>query len=202
MTRSKGVSSSPQSAAVSLSPSLPASRAAGEVVLAVEGVVKHYGARRVLDGVSFTVRAGERVALTGPSGSGKTTLLNCLGGIDRPDAGSLTLRGERIDRLGPDALARLRRERVGTVFQFFHLLPTLSAAENVELPLQLLGVPPAERGVRVAGEVVLAVEGVVKHYGARRVLDGVSFTVRAGGGRGGRAARRVIFLASCGRCGA
>jgi len=104
-------------------------------VLAVEGVVKHYGARRVLDGVSFAVRAGERVALTGPSGSGKTTLLNCLGGIDR---------------LGPDALARLRRERVGTVFQFFHLLPTLSAAENVELPLQLLGVPTAERGARVA----------------------------------------------------
>jgi putative ABC transport system ATP-binding protein len=144
------VPSSPEFAAASVSPSSPAPRAAGEVVLAVEGVVKHYGARRVLDGVSFAVRAGERVALTGPSGSGKTTLLNCLGGIDRPDAGSLTLRGERIDRLGPDALARLRRERVGTVFQFFHLLPTLSAAENVELPLQLLGVPPAERAARVA----------------------------------------------------
>jgi ABC-type lipoprotein export system ATPase subunit len=119
------------------------------VVLDVAAVTKNYGARRVLDGVSFRVQAGQRVALTGPSGSGKTTLLNCLGGIDRPDSGSLTLRGQRIDQLDSNALARLRREQVGTVFQFFHLLPTLSAAENIELPLQLLGVVPAERHERV-----------------------------------------------------
>jgi putative ABC transport system ATP-binding protein len=119
------------------------------LVLQVSDVTKSYGARRVLDGVSFRVHAGERVALTGPSGSGKTTLLNCLGGIDRPDSGSLHLRGQRIDQLDSNALARLRREHIGTVFQFFHLLPTLSAAENIELPLQLLDVAPPERHTRV-----------------------------------------------------
>lgn len=137
-------------------PSAPANRplppqpgAPAAVVLEVSNVTKHYGARRVLDAVSFRVRAGQRVALTGPSGSGKTTLLNCLGGIDRPDAGSLILNGLRIDQLDSNALARLRREQVGTVFQFFHLLPTLTAAENVDLPLQLLGVSPHERHTRV-----------------------------------------------------
>lgn len=130
-------------------PSPPSPVIPAALVLDVADVTKNYGARRVLDGVSFRVHAGQRVALTGPSGSGKTTLLNCLGGIDRPDAGSLTLRGLRIDQLDSNALAQLRREQVGTVFQFFHLLPTLSAAENVELPLQLLGVSPEERHARV-----------------------------------------------------
>lgn len=118
-------------------------------VFQVSAVTKNYGPRRVLDAVSFSVAAGERVALTGPSGSGKTTLLNCLGGVDRPDSGSITLGDLRIDRLDGNALARLRRERVGTVFQFFHLLPTLTAAENIALPLQLLGVPSSERDERV-----------------------------------------------------
>ena len=118
-------------------------------VLVAEAVTKNYGTRRVLDAVSFTVAAGERVALTGPSGSGKTTLLNCLGGVDRPDSGGITLHDVRIDRLDSDGLAKMRRERVGTVFQFFHLLPTLSAAENIELPLQLIGLPVTERAERV-----------------------------------------------------
>lgn len=129
-------------------PSMPAVRAAP--LLIARDLVKAYGARRVLDVVSFAVAPGERVALTGPSGSGKTTLLNCLGGIDRPDAGTITLGDAHINRLDSDALAALRRRRTGTVFQFFHLLPTLTAAENVELPLQLNGVPPAERTTRVA----------------------------------------------------
>jgi putative ABC transport system ATP-binding protein len=120
-----------------------------EPVLTAQQVIKHYGSRRVLDGISLTVHGGERVALTGPSGSGKTTLLNCLGGVDRPDSGGIVLQGEDILRLSSDELARVRRVRVGTIFQFFHLLPTLSAAENVELPLQLLGVPGAERQQRV-----------------------------------------------------
>ena len=127
--------------------------------LAVVGVTKHYGPRRVLDAVSFDVAPGERVALTGPSGSGKTTLLNCLGGVDRPDSGEIRLLGARIDQLDADGLNLLRRERVGTVFQFFHLLPTLSVAENIELPLQLLRVPALERRERVAtllGRVGLA----------------------------------------------
>jgi ABC-type lipoprotein export system ATPase subunit len=123
--------------------------ASARVVLQVSSVSKSYGARRVLDDVSFRVSTGQRVALTGPSGSGKTTLLNCLGGIDRPDSGSLVLNGQRIDQLDSNALARLRREQIGTVFQFFHLLPTLTAGENIELPLQLLGVAAAERAARV-----------------------------------------------------
>jgi ABC-type lipoprotein export system ATPase subunit len=126
-----------------------ASPLAAAPALTVSAVVKSYGSRRVLDAVSFDVAPGERVALTGPSGSGKTTLLNCLGGVDRPDSGEIRLLGSRIDQLDPDALNLLRRERVGTIFQFFHLLPTLSAAENVELPLQLINTPAAERRSRV-----------------------------------------------------
>jgi len=119
-------------------------------VLSVAAVVKNYGARRVLDYVSFMVGAGERVALTGPSGSGKTTLLNCIGGVDRPDAGTITVRGAPVHTLDSIALARLRRVEIGTIFQFFHLLPTLTAAENIEIPLQLTAVPSSERAVRVA----------------------------------------------------
>ena len=132
--------------------------------LAVAGVTKHYGSRRVLDAVSFDVAPGERVALTGPSGSGKTTLLNCLGGVDRPDSGEIRLLGARIDQLDADGLNLLRRERVGTVFQFFHLLPTLSVAENIELPLQLLRLPAAERAIRVAA--LLARVGLVARAAA------------------------------------
>ncbi|HEY0968564.1 MAG TPA: ABC transporter ATP-binding protein [Opitutaceae bacterium] len=127
--------------------------AASPSLLQVNAVGKRYGERRVLDGVSFSVAAGERIALTGPSGSGKTTLLNCLGGVDRPDEGSITLHGESIGQLDSDALARLRRQRIGTVFQFFHLLPTLSVRENIELPLQLLNIAAAERASRVAAFV-------------------------------------------------
>ncbi len=127
--------------------------AASPSLLQVNAVGKRYGERRVLDGVSFSVAAGERIALTGPSGSGKTTLLNCLGGVDRPDEGSITLQGESIGQLDSDALARLRRQRIGTVFQFFHLLPTLSVRENIELPLQLLNIAAAERAARVAAFV-------------------------------------------------
>lgn len=117
-------------------------------VLEVDRVGKSYQARRVLNSVSLTLAAGERVALLGPSGCGKTTLLNCLGGVDRPEAGSIRLLGTALEKLSSDELAGLRRGQIGTVFQFFHLLPTLTAFENVELPLQLLGVPAAERKVR------------------------------------------------------
>ena len=119
-------------------------------LLAARDVHHAYGERPVLAGVSLAIRAGERVALTGPSGSGKTTLLNLLGGVDRPTAGQIDFDGTRLGDLDGDGLAALRRRHVGTVFQFFHLLPTLNAFENVELPLQLLDVPAAERRDRVA----------------------------------------------------
>ena len=119
------------------------------VLLRAIGVGRSYAGRVVLRDVSFALRAGERLALTGPSGSGKTTLLNCLGGVDRPDAGRIELGGVALDALDGDGLAAVRRRRLGTIFQFFHLLPTLTAAENVELPLQLNGVPTAERSERV-----------------------------------------------------
>ncbi|HEU0237975.1 MAG TPA: ABC transporter ATP-binding protein [Micromonosporaceae bacterium] len=94
---------------------------------------------RALDGVDMTVERGEFVAIMGPSGCGKSTLLNLLAGFDRPSTGEVWLAGQRIDGLSEAALARLRRRRIGFVFQFFNLLPTLSVGENVELPLLLAG---------------------------------------------------------------
>ncbi len=128
---------------------MPAFTESTRPVLVARNVAKAYAGRPVLRGISFELRAGERLALVGPSGSGKTTLLNCLGGVDRPDSGHIGLHGESIESMSPDALARLRRTRVGTIFQFFHLLPTLTAAENIEFPLQLRGEPAATRADRV-----------------------------------------------------
>jgi putative ABC transport system ATP-binding protein len=93
----------------------------------------------VFDALSFTLDRGEVVALLGESGSGKTTLLNLMSGIDTPDAGLVLLDGVAIHDLGEPARTLLRRERIGFVFQFFNLIPTLTVAENIALPLQLLG---------------------------------------------------------------
>ncbi len=128
---------------------MPATPDPAPVVLVARDVSKSYDGRPVLRGISFELRAGQRLALVGPSGSGKTTLLNCLGGVDRPDSGHIAIHGDAIETMSPDALARLRRTRVGTIFQFFHLLPTLTAAENVEFPLQLRGETVAIRAARV-----------------------------------------------------
>jgi len=89
--------------------------------------------------VSLAVEAGEFVALVGPSGCGKSTLLHLCGGMDRPSGGTVTLEGRRLDTLDDEALTRVRRERIGFVFQFFNLLPTLTLAENIALPLRLAG---------------------------------------------------------------
>jgi ABC-type lipoprotein export system ATPase subunit len=118
-------------------------------VLLVDRVTKNYQSRCVLNEVGFSLAVGERVSLVGPSGCGKTTLLNCVGGIDRVDRGAIRLGDVALEKLNSDELAKVRREQIGTVFQFFHLLPTLTAFENIELPLQLLGVASAERRQRV-----------------------------------------------------
>jgi putative ABC transport system ATP-binding protein len=95
----------------------------------------------ILDGVSLDVAARETVAVTGPSGSGKSTLLGLIAGLDRPTAGSIVLDGVEITTLDENRLARLRRDRVGFVFQSYHLIPTLTAIENVAMPLELAGRP-------------------------------------------------------------
>jgi putative ABC transport system ATP-binding protein len=95
----------------------------------------------ILDGVSLDVAAGEVVAITGPSGSGKSTLLGLIAGLDTPSAGSIAVDGVELTRLDETALARFRRRTLGFVFQSYHLIPTLTAAENVAVPLELAGVP-------------------------------------------------------------
>jgi ABC-type lipoprotein export system ATPase subunit len=125
-------------------------------LLSASGLVKSYGsgraARRVLDGASLEVRAGELVAVTGRSGSGKSTLLHVLGALDRPEAGYVELAGERVDGRPERELTRLRRRHVGFVFQFFHLVPELTGAENVLLPARLPGAVPG--AVRRAQELL------------------------------------------------
>ena len=104
----------------------------------------------VLQGVNLDVATGDFFALMGPSGSGKSTLLNLIGGLDAPSAGSIVIGGQRIDRLGAAALARWRAANVGFVFQFYNLLPMLSAHKNVELPLLLTKLSASERRKRAA----------------------------------------------------
>ncbi|NBB77830.1 MAG: ATP-binding cassette domain-containing protein [Verrucomicrobia bacterium] len=120
-----------------------------KTILTVTDLKKCYGPVEVLHGVDFAVDAGERVALMGPSGSGKSTLLNCLSGIERWEHGQIRIDGFDLGQADRGGLERLRRESIGYIFQAFHLLPTLSAYENVELPGQLIGMSAAERRRRV-----------------------------------------------------
>jgi ABC-type lipoprotein export system ATPase subunit len=117
----------------------------GASVLRARGLRKEYGKGeglvRAVDEVDLDVAGGETVAVMGPSGCGKSTLLHLLGGLDRPTGGELWLDGQRLDQMGERALARLRRDAVGFVFQAFHLMDELSAVENVELPALLAGQP-------------------------------------------------------------
>lgn len=104
-----------------------------------------------LRGVSLKIRRGEMVAVMGPSGCGKTTLLNCLSGIDSPTSGTVLIDGEDITRMYDDLKSTYRAKKMGFVFQFYNLIPVLNAVENVELPLLLSGVPPAEARKRALG---------------------------------------------------
>ncbi len=119
----------------------------------------------VLENISFDIPEGEFLALMGPSGSGKTTLLNLISGIDQPSAGELLVGGKNIASLGEGQLARWRSEHIGLVFQFYNLLPVLTAFENVELPLLLYKLSKSERRQRV--ETALTIVGLkdrMDHY--------------------------------------
>lgn len=107
-----------------------------------------------LAGLDLSIAAGEYVAVMGPSGSGKSTLLNLLGLLDRPNAGSYRLEGRDVTTLSADEQATVRSQRIGFVFQSFHLVPRLSAAENIALPMMLAGIAPAERKQRVSQALI------------------------------------------------
>ncbi|AZS74572.1 ABC transporter [Streptomyces lydicus] len=138
--------------------------AAGPMVV-VEDLHHSYGidagAVHALRGVSCSVPRGELVALRGRSGSGKTTLLNLIGGLDTPDSGRITVDGTPLADLGESGLLEMRRDRIGFVFQSSGLIPILSAAENVGVPLRLRKVPPREREDRVA--LLLSLVGLSDH---------------------------------------
>jgi len=123
-------------------------------VLRARGLEKHYGRGdglvRALDAVDLEVSSGETLAVMGPSGCGKSTLLHLLGGLERPSAGEVWLAGRRVDQLSEKALARLRRQAIGFVFQAFHLMDELTAVENVELPALLAGRSPRAARRRAA----------------------------------------------------
>jgi len=139
-------------------------------MVSIRNVSMRYGlgssSVRVLHEVELSVGRGERVAITGPSGSGKTTLLLLLAGLERPSSGSVELDGVRLDRLSADQLADLRRDQVGIVFQSFHLVPSLTALENVALPLDIA----ARAGARARARALLEAVGLssrLAHYPAQ-----------------------------------
>jgi putative ABC transport system ATP-binding protein len=123
-------------------------------VIDLHGLTRHYQVGdqvvRALESVDLTIPDGDYMAIMGPSGSGKSTLLHLLGCLDRPTSGSYRLDGEEVAALPEQELARVRSLRIGFIFQFFHLVPRLTAAANVELPMILAGLPAAERRPRIA----------------------------------------------------
>jgi putative ABC transport system ATP-binding protein len=142
---------------------------ASRVMIAVRGVSRTFGsghtAVHALREVSLTVRQGQLVALCGRSGSGKTTLLNIIGGLDSPNSGELAVAGRELAGMTEPERTALRRSTVAFIFQSFGLIPMLSAAENVGIPLRITGTPPAAREERVA--TMLAIVGLSEHAAQR-----------------------------------
>jgi lipoprotein-releasing system ATP-binding protein len=130
------------------------------MLIEVRDLAKSYGETPVFSALSFTVAAGETVAVVGPSGCGKSTLLNCLGGLDRPTSGQVQFDGRDLSTLDDHALAALRAGSIGFVFQDHHLLPQLSALENVLLPTLALSQRPNEAQVRASAKELLAKVGL------------------------------------------
>ena len=143
-----------------------------DAVASLKNVVKGYtrGAQRVpvLHGISLSIDKGEFLALMGPSGSGKTTLLNLIAGIDRPDQGEIVVAGEAISNLSSRQLTGWRARHIGLVFQFYNLMPLLTAVENVELPMLLTSLSKAQRRSRV--RTALQLVGLAGH-GAHRPAE-------------------------------
>lgn len=131
-------------------------------MIELKGVEKYYGSTHVLKGVNLHVEKGEFVAVTGSSGSGKSTLLNIIGGMDRPDSGSVSVADESISSYSDEKLTRYRREKIGFIFQFFNLLPNLTVFENIEMPLLLKGFSADEKVRSFIGRVGL--EGKSQRY--------------------------------------
>lgn len=131
------------------------------IVIDLQNVHKHYGEGdslvKAVDGVTLQVRQGDFLSLMGPSGSGKSTLLHMIGGLDRPDTGTIEVAGQPLHSLTDEQLARLRRRKIGFVFQFFNLMPNLTARENVALPLLLDGYKEAQAWPRV--------DELLEHFG-------------------------------------
>lgn len=137
-------------------------------IVSIKGVTKSYVRGKqsvnVLDQVNLEIAEGDFVALMGPSGSGKTTLLNLIGGLDRPDAGELRVGNERLDQQSSNALARWRAENVGFIFQFYNLMPMLTAELNIEVPLLLTNMSKAQRKKSVAAALaVVGLEDRARH---------------------------------------
>jgi len=137
------------------------------IAVQVESLTRTYGngpgAVTALDRVTLAFPAGSFTAVMGPSGSGKSTLLQCAAGLDRPDAGEVSINGTRLGRLGETALTVLRREQIGFIFQSFNLMPSLTAAQNVELPLRLAGRRPEPKAI----EAALSAVGLADRAGHR-----------------------------------
>jgi putative ABC transport system ATP-binding protein len=151
----------------STSPAAPTESSTGHDMVVLDDVRLTLGSAagevNILRGIDLKIRAGEAVGVVGPSGSGKTTMMMVVGGLERPSSGTVMIDGEDLGRLDEDALARFRRDRIGIVFQNFHLVPTMTALENVAIPLEFAGRRDAFERAR-EGLAAVGLAERVTHY--------------------------------------